>query len=203
MTFRDRIKHANEQARAQHDRYREQMARERAEREAGTTPTEESPKGGKLGRVVLALIVLIAIFAIVGGGGGAEPEPTPEPAVTAEPIADDEVEDGADFGQEQPEQEPEQEPLPDDIEVAVMSEQFVRDFLRAPATAGFPMAGDEQYVNVEVVNRGREVFRVTSHVDSENGFGAQIRSPYTAKLRHLGDGEWRLMSLTLDGEKLV
>ncbi len=109
-------------------------------------------------------------------------DPVAEPA-DPEPVAEEAQVDGG--------------PENRSVEAQVMSEDFVDDRLRAPATAAFPGPWD---VMVDRVNLDREVYVVRSHVDAENGFGAQIRTLYVAKLRHVGDGNWRLLELTFDGQ---
>jgi hypothetical protein len=67
--------------------------------------------------------------------------------------------------------------------------KFVRDRLKAPSSAKFggfekgdAVGGDGQYV-------------VREHVDSENSFGAKLRSNYTCEVKVV-DGTWQLVSLT-------
>lgn len=76
----------------------------------------------------------------------------------------------------------------------VMTEKFVTEQLRAPATARF-----QGYSPDLVQNLGGGRFRITAYVDSENGFGAMIRTDFTAVVRTEDDGKtWRLESLTFD-----
>ena len=59
----------------------------------------------------------------------------------------------------------------DEISAFVMSQHFIKNNLRAPATAQFPYSGDAQ-----IAKTGECTFRVQSYVDAQNGFGALIRS---------------------------
>ena len=68
--------------------------------------------------------------------------------------------------------------------------QFVEDRLRAPATAGFE---NSREATISVANG---IHTVRGHVDSENGFGALIRSDYTCQVRHSGGENFTLVSLT-------
>ena len=68
-------------------------------------------------------------------------------------------------------------------------EQFVEDRLRAPATADFSGA---------TATGAGDTWTVRGQVDSENGFGAQLRSAYTCQVLFTGDGNYRLLSLQLD-----
>lgn len=72
--------------------------------------------------------------------------------------------------------------------IRVCEEEFVPKRLKAPATAEFSGAS---------VSGTGDVFVVTGHVDSENSFGAKIRSRYTCTVRSSGD-QWRLQSASVD-----
>lgn len=93
--------------------------------------------------------------------------------------------------------EPINKPLPvsknerDDIDAFVMSQSFVEQRLIAPATAKFPYIGDAY----EVTKLDSVTWLVDSYVDSQNGFGAFIRTRYVAKLMYMGNGQWKLMNI--------
>lgn len=70
-------------------------------------------------------------------------------------------------------------------------QEFVRRDLRAPATAEFP---SPRLVPVE--GNGDGPYTVTSSVDSQNGFGALVRSYFICTVQREGDN-WRLTRLTL------
>jgi hypothetical protein len=61
-------------------------------------------------------------------------------------------------------------------------EDSVKDRLKAPATA--------QFSEVETTPSGAESYDVAGAVDSENSFGALIRSHFTCKATLLDNGEW-------------
>lgn len=75
----------------------------------------------------------------------------------------------------------------------IMSRNFVRDRLRSPSTADFPFHATKD----AVTTLGCGHYRVRANVDSQNGFGAIIRTRYDAVLRHTGDGNWRLESIEM------
>lgn len=66
--------------------------------------------------------------------------------------------------------------------------EWVADELRSPASADFPEWG----ADVRVTGGGPYV--VASHVDSENGFGATIRSHWRCQVEEVG-GQWRLRNI--------
>lgn len=79
----------------------------------------------------------------------------------------------------------------DDIGAAIVCENFVEDRLRAPSTAEFPSTSDYD------ISGSGSVYTVRGYVDSENGFGAMIRSDWTCVVQETGtEGEFRLESLT-------
>jgi hypothetical protein len=83
------------------------------------------------------------------------------------------------------------DPVADDNSAAaeIMCEGFIADRLRAPATAEFPAP--------ETRKAGRE-YTVVGAVDSENGFGAMIRTGYVCTVRDEDDDSWTLVDLQLD-----
>jgi hypothetical protein len=78
----------------------------------------------------------------------------------------------------------------------LVSHDFVKDRLKAPASAKFQNCGD-----ATVVVTGSR-YKVESHVDSQNSFGAMLRSQYVAIVDYQGSsgGEenWRLASIDIE-----
>lgn len=75
-----------------------------------------------------------------------------------------------------------------------MSQDFVKNNLKAPATAQFPMWTEE---NCAASHSGND-WTVTSFVDAQNGFGALIRSDYTARMTYHPERDtWTLTGLTI------
>ncbi|SEI10114.1 hypothetical protein [Paracoccus alkenifer] len=69
----------------------------------------------------------------------------------------------------------------DDLMALQMSTHFVKKRLRSPSTAKFPGASAQ---GVTVVEMGDCRFQVVSYVDAQNGFGATIRSRYSAMMNY-------------------
>ncbi len=69
-------------------------------------------------------------------------------------------------------------------------EEYVTDRLKAPASADFPGAD-------RVVSSTADEWTVVASVDSENSFGAMIRTDYVCSVRDTGRS-WDLVSLDLD-----
>lgn len=68
-------------------------------------------------------------------------------------------------------------------------EQFVEARLKAPSTADFS--------DTSATEAGG-TWTVTGAVDSENGFGAMLRSTYVCKVTHTGGDDWSLVDITLN-----
>ncbi|MBX6965991.1 hypothetical protein [Alcaligenes faecalis] len=81
----------------------------------------------------------------------------------------------------------------DTIMAYVMSQDFVKTKLVAPATAKFPPFSD-----VKVTKLGECKFTVLGYVDSQNSFGAMLRATYSANVRYdRQSGKWALESLAM------
>ena len=80
---------------------------------------------------------------------------------------------------------------PDRVGAFLACKQFVTKRLKSPSTAEFPNSS-EAIVNLLSDNE----WAVASHVDSQNGFGAMIRSPFTCTVKPEGDN-WRLIEIKI------
>ena len=78
---------------------------------------------------------------------------------------------------------------PSDTDARFMCRQFVEDRLKSPATADFT---DET-----VTTLSGDRFRVTGLVDSQNSFGALVRSNFSCAMRYDGEERWTLTSIDL------
>ncbi len=70
---------------------------------------------------------------------------------------------------------------------------FVKEHLKAPATAKFQGIFDIDLSRD--VSRNGDKFIVSSYVDSQNSFGAMIRTHYVCTVRYLGNDLWSLDDL--------
>lgn len=81
----------------------------------------------------------------------------------------------------------------DRIAAYVMSQNFVKRELKSPSSASFP-----SITQVSAVAVGGCKFDISAFVDAQNGFGAQIRTHYTAKMEYLPDTKmWRALNLNI------
>lgn len=86
-------------------------------------------------------------------------------------------------------------PPHDGLTAYLICQDFVEDRLRAPATAEFPSYRD-QGVDAEVV--GPAQYRIGAYVDSQNGFGAMLRTAFSCTVTWESGTTWRLNDLNLD-----
>lgn len=68
-------------------------------------------------------------------------------------------------------------------------EQFVEDRLKAPSTADFS--------NTDASKTSDGSWTVAGDVDSENGFGAKLRTGYVCKVQHTGGDNWKLIDMQI------
>ena len=86
-----------------------------------------------------------------------------------------------------------------------MAQKFVSDRIKAPATADFELCSDAK-VAPKVDSDVGTCYTVVSYVDSQNSFGAKIRTNYAAEVRYDGydparrEYDWQLISLTMEGK---
>ena len=88
-----------------------------------------------------------------------------------------------------------------DSQAYIISQNYVKEVLKAPATADFPFADYSHIKNDE------DTHTVASYVDSENSFGANVRSNWTVTLTFKGgdwsdQNNWNLDRLIFDGEAI-
>jgi hypothetical protein len=83
-------------------------------------------------------------------------------------------------------------PTHDAASAWTMCQSFVEDRLKAPRTAKWPWG----YTNY-VTHLGGGRYRIKAYVDSQNSFGALLRTHFTAEVRWTGGSNWRLESLEL------
>lgn len=82
---------------------------------------------------------------------------------------------------------------PENTMACIMAQGWVEDNLVSPSTADFQACR-----NSNVVYLGEKMYIVNSYVDSQNGFGAMLRTFYTAELFTDGEDSWYLWSLQFD-----
>jgi len=82
---------------------------------------------------------------------------------------------------------------PDKLDAWLMSQEFVKDQLKAPSTASFP-----SYSESYVTDFGGGRFRVNGYVDAENSFGAKLRSRFTCTLNSQDGEHWHLEDINVE-----
>lgn len=79
----------------------------------------------------------------------------------------------------------------------VAAEGFVRSRLKSPATASFGGISEPQLPENCVLDTGNGTYCVRGFVDSQNDFGATVRSQFILQVRDAGD-KWLLDSIVLE-----
>jgi hypothetical protein len=79
----------------------------------------------------------------------------------------------------------------------IQCQAFVKNTLKAPATAQFPSKPQS------AIDAGNNTFVVIATVDAQNSFGALLRNDWTCKTRYTGGhpaspGSWVMESVSLD-----
>ncbi|HUM44337.1 MAG TPA: hypothetical protein PKI14_15440 [Fervidobacterium sp.] len=87
--------------------------------------------------------------------------------------------------------QPAHEDKADEIEAIIMAEKFVKDRLVSPSSAKFPWRSSE----TTAVKVDEDTWVISSYVDSQNRFGAMLRTYYIAKVKYLGNDKWQLLDL--------
>ena len=69
-----------------------------------------------------------------------------------------------------------------DVEAYVQAQEIIRGYLKSPATAVFPSMS-----NATIEDLGGGGFKVSGYVDSQNSFGALLRSDWEMVFQFIGD----------------
>lgn len=81
---------------------------------------------------------------------------------------------------------------PDSTGAAVVIEKFVKDNLKSPSTADFPsLVGLVKQVDTKT-------YEVNSYVDSQNSFGAMLRTNFYCKVKYAGNDKWTCEELRFE-----
>ena len=82
----------------------------------------------------------------------------------------------------------------------VQIQGFVKQVLKSPGSAKWPGFFDSVSHQDNIKQLGNQTYKVASYVDSQNGFGALIRSKYTGVVKQTSDDEWVLILLEIEGK---
>lgn len=78
------------------------------------------------------------------------------------------------------------------LDAYLMMQEFVKDKLKSPASAEFPSYYD---MKDNILFNGNRIYTIKSFVDSQNGFGAMIRTNYIGDIEQTGKDNWKINSL--------
>lgn len=72
-------------------------------------------------------------------------------------------------------------------------QNHVEQRLKSPGTADFPWTPSKHGSNVAT-----QTYYIEAYVDSQNGFGATLRTNFAAIIRKVGEDDWQVDKLTLE-----
>jgi len=91
--------------------------------------------------------------------------------------------------------------LPDySSEMGVLGHQMIKNLLKSPSTADFPW-------DLGVNRIDQETYKQESYVDSQNSFGATVRTNFVVIMRYkegepLNPDSWDILNVSVDGERV-
>jgi len=88
-----------------------------------------------------------------------------------------------------------QQPPKNRVEAFAFTNYAIEKQLKAPSTARFASITDEETI---IHDLGGDKFTVTSWVDSQNSFGATMRTKYQMTVERKSDGDWTIESVITD-----
>lgn len=80
------------------------------------------------------------------------------------------------------------------LNATIRCQMLVQNYLKSPSTAKFPADYTKHVTVIDDVH-----FNIESYVDSQNSYGATIRTPFTCKLMYTGGGQkgWELVEFDI------
>ena len=83
----------------------------------------------------------------------------------------------------------------DALDAYIEAQAFVKKHLKSPITAEFP---SYHKVKNQIKYLGTNKYEVVAYVDSQNSFGAMIRTTFSCRITFVGGGQVRCENLTFD-----
>jgi len=77
----------------------------------------------------------------------------------------------------------------------IMMEDFIPKYLKSPSSVKFPGFLKK---DLHTTFLGNCTYRIRSYVDSQNSFGAMIRTWFTGEIKQISADRWQLVSLKFD-----
>jgi len=83
--------------------------------------------------------------------------------------------------------------MPTSEDAFYMSQVFVKEILKSPGSAEFPFIDEAKIWSFQ-----DSTFVIKSYVDAQNAYGALLRSKYYARIKYLGNDQWRPLKVNLE-----
>jgi len=74
----------------------------------------------------------------------------------------------------------------------VMVQKFVKEKLKSPSTAKFPS------LDYKYQTRENHVYYIEGYVDSQNSFGATVRTEFAGTIQQVDKDKWKLLELAME-----
>ena len=81
----------------------------------------------------------------------------------------------------------------DHVGALLFCQFMVENNLKSPATAKFERGASTNLIK----HAGDDLYIMNSYVDSENGFGATLRTNFRCKAQRLGEDQWKTIELKI------
>lgn len=86
------------------------------------------------------------------------------------------------------------------VELQSAAKRWVEQVIKAPSTAEYPGSWLDPYDGWSIA-QNKSIYEISSYVDSQNSFGAMIRSKYYMKINDTG-GSYKMLKFVFDGRRI-
>lgn len=86
------------------------------------------------------------------------------------------------------------------VELQSAAKRWVEQVIKAPSTAKYPGSWLDPYDGWSIA-QNKSIYEISSYVDSQNSFGAMIRSKYYMKIKDTG-GSYKMLKFVFDGRRI-
>jgi hypothetical protein len=156
-------------------------------------PEEVGTVGIIFGFIILIVLIFLAIKVLMFVWGSVSNALSHEPENNSEVVTETIPEQVQENKSTETVQKVEREEY-SDYEAYYEAQKILEKFLKAPSTAKYPSSSE-----VTIKRFKDDTFQVFGYVDSQNGFGAMIRSDWTVALQFVGENVKPLLVI-VDGE---
>ncbi len=137
-------------------------------------PAKKKAGCGSIALVLLGLLIIISILGSLGSKESKTTTPEKSVGTSNKPISTWKERDNS-------------------LLAYGMIEDYVKNRLKSPSSADFPGLFDGKADHIQRL--GGQKYRIVSWVDSQNAFGAMIRTRFVGEIEQMSEYRWSLISL--------